>query len=169
LLLVASPGAAAASEGESAFSASLGVGTFTLPNPDEDAEEETIGPTAGGVALISYERGFSEALSWRVEVSGGLYGGGGGGWSGAAVGGLVYRFDVLKYVPYALLELGGTLVGGGEVAEPVLDPAVQIGGGLDVLLGRSRSWGVEGRVAGFAGDTLTVSLGARYTIRWGYF
>jgi hypothetical protein len=166
LLLLVAPRAAAASEGESALSGWLGGGTFVLPGEEED---ETIAPTAGGVGLVSYERGFSEALSWRVELSGGLYGGGGLSWSGAAAGGLVYRFDVLKYVPYALIELGVSYVGGGPVPEPVLDPVVQLGGGLDFLLGRSRSWGLEARVASFAGDTTTVSLGARYTLRWGYF
>jgi hypothetical protein len=166
LFLAALPGAAAAGEGESALSGSLGAGTFVLPGEEED---ETIGPTAGGVGLVSYERGFSEALSWRVELSGGLYGGGGLSWSGAAAGGLVYRFDVLKYVPYALLEVGGSVVGGGELEDSVIDPVVLIGGGLDFLLGRSRSWGLEARLASFAGDTTLISLGARYTIRWGYF
>ena len=166
VLLVRAPGAVVASEGESALSASLGGGTFVLPGEEED---ESIGPSGGGVALVSYERGISEALSWRVELSGGLYTGGGLSWSGAAAGGLVYRFDVLKYVPYALVEVGGSLVGGGPVPEPVLDPVVQIGGGIDFLLGRSRSWGLEARVASFAGDTTIVSVGARYTIRWGYF
>lgn len=159
-------GNAAASDGESALSGLLGVGTFTLPGEEED---ESISPTAGGVGLVSYERGFSEALSWRIELSGGLYAGGGLSWSGAVAGGLVYRFDVLKYVPYAVIEVGGSMVGGGPVPEPVIDPVVQIGGGVDFLLGRSRSWGLEARVASFAGDTTTVSVGARYTIRWGYF
>lgn len=166
LCLLAAPGVAAASDGESALSGSLAGGTFVLPGEEED---ESIAPTAGGVGGVSYERGFSEALSWRVELSGGLYGGGGLSWSGQVAGGLVYRFDVLKYVPYALIELGGSIVGGGPVPEPVLDPVVLIGGGLDFLLGRSRSWGLEARVASFAGDTTTISLGARYTIRWGYF
>lgn len=166
LCLVAAPGVAAASDGESALSGSLGVGTFALPGEEED---ESIAPTAGGVGLISYERGFSEALSWRLELSGGLYGGGGLSWSGAVAGGLVYRFDVLKYVPYALVELGVAAVGGGPVPEPVLDPVVQIGGGLDFLLDRSSSWGLEARVASFAGDATLMSIGARYTIRWGYF
>jgi hypothetical protein len=166
LCLLAAPGVAAASDGESALSVSLGVGTFVLPGEEDD---ETIGPTGGGVGLVSYERGFSEALSWRLELSGGLYSGGGLSWSGLAAGGLVYRFDVLKYVPYALVEVGGSAVGGGPVTEPVLDPVVLIGGGLDFLLGRDRSWGIEARVASFAGDTTTISLGARYTFRWGYF
>jgi hypothetical protein len=160
------PGIAVAADGESALSAAIGVGTFILPGERDD---ESIAPGAGGVLHAIYERSFSEALSWRLELGGGLYGGGGLSYSAAAAGGLVYRFDVLRYVPYALVEVGASLVGGGPVPAPVLDPVVQIGGGLDVLLGRERSWGIEARVASFAGDTTTVSISARTTWRWGFF
>ena len=166
LVLMLAPGVARAGKGESAFSAGVGGGTFTLPGEEED---ETIHPTAGGVVSAEYERGLSEALSLRVEGWGGLYGGGGLSWSGAAAAGIVYRFDVLKYVPYAALELGGSYVGGGPVPEAVLDPIVAIAGGVDFLRSRERSWGIEGRVASFFGDTTLVSLGARYTFRWGFF
>jgi hypothetical protein len=160
------PAVAHADAGVTAASAALGGGTFTRPGPKDDT---SVGPTAGGLLLFSYEHDFSESFSWRLEASGGLYGGGGLSWSGAASGGLVYRFDVLKYVPYALVELGGVAVGGGELTESAIDPVLEIGGGVDWLTARDRSWGVEARVAGFAGDTMTYSLSLRRTFRWGFF
>ncbi len=166
LALVALTRVASAGDGESAASAQLGGGTYVLPGEEED---ESITPTAGGQLLLSYERGFSEAWSWRVEASGAVYGGGGTSFGAAAAAGIVYRFDVLKYVPYALIELGGSYLRGGPIPEPVLDPVVQLGGGLDWLRGRDRSYGIEARVASFAGDTTTVALGVRITHRWGYF
>jgi hypothetical protein len=165
-LVCGSAGVASAGDGDSAFSLGAGAGTFTLPGAEED---ETIAPIAGGLVIVTYERGFSEALSWRLEASGALYGGGGLSWSGAAAAGLVYRFDVLKYVPYGLVELGASYLGGGPVPSPVLDPLVEVGGGVDILQSRTRSWGVEARLAGFAGDTTLISLSARYTWRWGFF
>jgi len=170
LLLLALPRVAAAADGESALSVGVGGGTFVLPGAEED--DDPITPTAGGVLLLSYERGFGEAWSWRVDLAGGLYGGGGLSWSGVAAAGIVYRFDVLKYVPYGLLEVGGAVVGGGPVPEadsPVLDPVLQIGGGLDVLRSRDRSWGIEARVATFGADLTTIAVTARYTWRWGWF
>jgi hypothetical protein len=169
LAALALPRAAAAAEGESALSVSAGAGTFVMPGEEED---ETIAPTAGGVLGVAYERGFAEAWSWRLELSGALYGGGGLSYSANVAGGIVYRFDVLKYVPYGLLELGGVIVGGGPVPEddsPVLAPVLQVGGGLDILKSRDRSWGIEARVATFLDDVTTVAISGRYTWRWGWF
>jgi len=161
------PRAASAGDGESAASAQLAAGTYVLPDPED--EDETITPIAGGVLVGSYERGFSEALSWRIELAAAVYGGGGVSWGAAAAGGLVYRFDVLKYVPYALLEVGGSYLDGGPIPERAIDPVVLLGGGVDVLQSRDLSYGVEARLASFAGDTTTVSIGVRVTHRWGYF
>jgi hypothetical protein len=165
-VVVALPRLAAAGDGESAASVGVGVGTFVMPG---EMEDETIAPVLGGVVVGAYERGFSEALSWRIEASSGVYGGGGVSWTAAAAAGVVYRFDVLKYVPYALVEVGGVIVGGGPVPETTLDPVLAIGGGLDLLRSRSRSWGIEARVASFARDVTTASLAVRTTRRWGYF
>ncbi len=169
ILAAFAPGVAAAGDGESAAAAGIGLGTWVAPNPDEDAEETTISPTVGAVAQLGYEKGFAEALSWRVEAWGGVYTGGGTSYAGLVAGGLVYRFDVLKYVPYALIELGGQVVSGGPLLETALEPVLQLGGGLDVLRDRQSSWGVEVRIGGFAGDTVTTSLALRMTRRWGYF
>jgi hypothetical protein len=162
------PNVAAASDGESALSIAIGAGTWAL---DLDDDDDALGPTAGGVALVAYERGFSEALSWRVDLSGGIYGRDGTSWTGVAAAGVVYRLDIIEYVPYALLEVGGAAIGGGPLPgddSPELDPVFLIGAGLDVLRGRSSSWGIEARAAWVAGTTL-VSLGGRYTWRWGFF
>jgi len=166
LALVLVPGAAFADAGESALSAAIGGGTFTRPGMKADT---TIGPTAGAVAQISYERGFSESWSWRVDAQGGGYLGGGFSWSAEGAAGIVYRFDVLKYVPYGMVELGASEVGGGPIPTPAFAPVVMVGGGVDWLTGRDRSWGLEARVASFAGDTTAVSVAIRTTWRWGFF
>jgi hypothetical protein len=164
LLLV--PGVAFADAGESALSAAIGGGTFTRPGKKAN---QTIGPDAGGVVGISYERGFSESFSWRVDVQGGAYLGGGMSWSAAGAAGLVYRFDVLKYVPYGMVEVGATEVGGGPIPSAAFAPVVAVGGGADWLTSRDRSWGLEARVASFAGDTTMVTVAVRATWRWGFF
>lgn len=167
IALAAAPRLAWASDGESAFSVSLGIGTYSVPA--EDPDDDALAPLAGGVLGVAYERGISEALSWRIELWGALYGGDGLSGGGVAAGGLVYRFDVLKYVPYGLLEVGVVALDGGPLPDRQLDPVMQVGGGLDVLQSRERSWGIEARLASFAGDVTTVSLSGRYTWRWGYF
>jgi len=165
LLIAVSPGRAVAGEGESALSASLGYGIWWLPGP----KDTSIGPDGGAVLGLTYERGISEALSWRVGIAGGAFLGGGISGAGWASGGLVYRFDVLKYVPYVLLAAGGVVIGGDPAPSVQLDPVVELGGGLDLLLGRSRSWGIEARVGTLAGDTTIVTVGVRGTSRWGFF
>lgn len=155
---------AAASEGQSALSASLGVGDWFLPVGDDQ-----VGPTVGGVLGISYERDLSERLAWRIEAAGGVYVGGGlsvGGQGGAS---LVYRLDVLKYVPYAAVGVGGVLLAGGDAPELTLAPAGLACLGLDVLQSRVRSWGVEARLATLPGEATTVTVAVRLTTRWGFF
>ena len=169
--LLLAPAVARAGEGESAASLSLGGATWWAPadDPMTPDVQESIGPTGGAALAVEYERGISEALSWRVAAGGGGFGG--DGWSGAGwvTGGLVYRFDVLKYVPYAVGGVGGLIVGGEPLDEVVLDPALEIGLGIDWLLGRDRSWGLEARAVTFPDDMLIVTLGVRRTHRWGFF
>lgn len=157
-------GAAQAGEDESALSVSLGWATYATPGDDG----MTTHPSFGGALGVTYERGISEALSWRVAVAGGGFTGNGGAGAGWVSGGVVYRFDVLKYVPYALVAVGGVGLDGGDLPAG-FSPMLELGGGLDVLTSRDRSWGIEARLGSFAGDTTIFSITARRTWRWGYF
>jgi hypothetical protein len=171
IALMVATGTAHAGDGESALSLSLGAATWWVPTEDPLTPDmnDTLGPTAGGALAVEYERGFSEAFSWRVAAGAGVFGVGGVSGGGWATGGLVYRFDVLKYVPYGVGGVGAVVVGGGPLDEVVVQPAVEVGLGLDVLRGRTRSWGLEARVVTFPDEVLVGTLGLRLTSRWGFF
>jgi len=153
-----------AGEGESALSPSLGYATYATL----DKDGKPASPDAGAMIGATYERGISEALSWRVSAVGGGFVGGGTTWAAWGAAGIVYRFDVLKYVPYVEVSGGAVLLGGGPLASGV-DPLLELGGGLDWLQDRDRSFGVEIRLGSFAGDTTIFTAGVRTTWRWGYF
>jgi len=128
----------------------------------------------GGSLGFTYEHSLSTDFSLRGELAGAMfYGGNSEAQSALSGAGLVdigatFRFDVLKYVPYAFGGVGALLTGGGPIDR---DPQIvfAVGGGLDILLSRKRSWGVEARVASFLGDVTVFTLGVRGTHRWGYF
>jgi len=82
--------------------------------------------------------------------------------------GVVFRFDVLKFVPYAFGGLGGIMAGGGPIDRGT-DFVLVVGGGVDWLQSRERSLGLEARVASFGGDVTVVTFGVRGTVRWGFF
>lgn len=164
-VLIALTGTAYAGDGETAVSASAGWGTYATPNPEEDA---TLSPSVGGGLAATYERGFGDYASWRVHGAGALYGGGGLAATGVVTAGLSYRVDVLRYVPYAAVGVGGMVRTGGPF-ETGLEPVLEIGGGVDWLRGRDRSWGAEVSITGFASDTTTVAIRVRSTWRWGFF
>ena len=149
----------AASEGEHALSFSLGYATYAIPDYNPH----------GGVFGVDYERGFSDAFSFRL--SGGLGGYRGDGlstYSGHLVAGLTYLFDVVKYVPYANLGIGGIVIAGGEdgTRSSVL---VELGVGVDVLRSRSFSYGIGLRFETFLQETSFFTAGLRATWRWGFF
>ena len=133
----------------------------------------TLTPDVGGMLAVSYERSVSSDFGLRGELAGGVFYGGGQAMQGktsfAALGdaGIVYRFDVLKYVPYAFAGLGGVVAGGGPIDRSA-DFALVVGGGLDWLVSRERSYGLEARVASFVGDITIVTIGVRGTVRWGF-
>lgn len=172
LLLVATP---AAAEGERALSVNLGWATFSVPGkPVGNMAPPTLSPDVGGALGVSYEQAIGTDIALRGELAGGLFYGGNGkkqsadSFAGLGDVGVTFRFDVLKYVPYAFGGVGGVVSGGGPIDKGA-DFVLCVGGGLDVLESRSRSWGVEGRLASFGGNITLFTLGLRGTVRWGYF
>lgn len=175
LLVLSLWAAPAAAEGERALSIGLGWATFSVPGePVNNMAPPTITPDVGGAVSVTYEHSISTDFSLRVDGAFGAFYGGGtekqskGSYAGLADAGAVFRFDVLKYVPYLFGGLGAVATTGGPIDGGV-DFVVAIGGGLDVLLSRSRSYGFEARLASFGGDTTVFTLGVRGTCRWGYF
>jgi len=163
--VLAIPGRATAGEGERAVSVAAGYATYATP---DDEMMTTLTPTAGAAASVGYERALGDEVSWRADLV--LAGYLGGGAAGSALGtvGLVYRIDVLKYVPYVDVGVGALTRAGGPFAVGV-EPALRIGGGVDILQSRARSWGVVAAMTSFASRTTTFTAGLRSTWRWGYF
>jgi hypothetical protein len=156
--LVSAAGPAAASDDESALSVSLAYGTYAIPDYNPH----------GMVLGAEYERGFSDALAWRVSGGAGGYTlDGQRSYSGHLTVGLTYLFDVLKYVPYANLGVGGIVLGGGMNTQ--VKGLIEIGAGLDVLHSRSFSYGVQLRFESFANQTAFFTAGLRATWHWGFF
>jgi hypothetical protein len=166
----------ALAEGERALSLGLGWATFSTPGvPSMDnMEPAAITPTVGGALSVTYEHAIGSDFSLRGEGAGGLfYGGNSEDQSAMSYGflvdaGAVFRFDVLKYVPYAFGGVGAVMTTGGPIASGT-NFVLAVGGGLDVLVDREKSWGIEGRLASFGGDVTIFTFGVRGTRRWGYF
>ena len=165
----------ARAEGERALSFGLGWATFSIPGEAvNNMPPPTLSPDAGGAISLSYEHAIGSDVALRGELAGGaFYGGGSAMQSKASYAalvdvGAVYRFDVLKYVPYAFVGVGVVAVDGGPIAGQS-DLVLAVGGGVDWLLSRSRSLGIEGRLASFGGDVTLFTFGVRGTVRWGYF
>jgi hypothetical protein len=160
-----------------ALSLSFGFATFSEPGkPARNQQPTTITPDFGLTPSIIYEHSFSTDFSLRGELGGAFFYGGQNidpkntssvSWMGMADVGITFRFDVLKYVPYAFGGLGGMVSAGGAFDDGLV-PVLVVGGGLDVLQSRSRSWGIEARVIGFASDTTVFTIGLRGSLRWGY-
>jgi hypothetical protein len=166
---------AARADNDRALSIDLGWATFSAPGPTSGNQQPTsVSPTLGGALGIEYEHSVSTDFSLRGELLGGAYAGGAtkkqstGSYLGLADVGFTFRFDVLKYVPYAFAGVGGMVVDGGPIGNGG-ELALVIGGGLDVLTSREHSWGIEGRLAAFGGDVTVFTLGLRGTMRWGFF
>lgn len=165
----------ARAEGERALSVGLGWATFSTPGEATGNMEPTaVTPDVGGALAVTYERALSTDFSLRAELAGGLFYGGqtekqsAVSYAALADAGAVFRFDVLKYVPYAFAGVGAIATTGGPIDRGG-QLVLALGGGLDVLVSRARSWGVEGRLASFGGDVTIFTFGVRGTTRWGYF
>ncbi|GAB4518426.1 MAG: hypothetical protein Tsb0020_37000 [Haliangiales bacterium] len=165
LALLGIGGAAHASDGQHALSVSVGYGSLLVTDEGADTGTDT---AHGGVLGVAYSRGFSDALSWRVSGGVGGYYGASALLSGQVSAGLVYRFDVLKYVPYLTAGVGAIVVSDSDVNLDI-DPLVELGVGLDVLQSRHRSYGVFARVESLLQNTSFFTAGVRVTWRWGFF
>jgi hypothetical protein len=164
----------ARAEDERALSVSLGWATFSEPGQQMGTgTPPAVSPDIGGSLSIIYERAFGTDVAFRAEVVGAGFSGGNttkqGALSDAGVGdvGITFRFDILRYVPYGFGGVGGMMTSGGPLGTTG-ELALVVGGGLDVLVNRSWSWGIEGRLAAFGGTITVFTLGLRGTIRWGY-
>jgi hypothetical protein len=173
LAIVAVIGGTAHADGERAVSVSLGWATFSaLGKPIGKQAPPTLSPDLGGMLAMSYEQAISGDLSLRAELAGGVFHGGGqpmqSQTSYASLGdaGAVFRFDVLKVVPYLFGGLGAVVAGGGPIDRGA-DFVLVVGGGADWLHDREHSLGLEARVASFGGDITVVTVGVRGTLRWG--
>src|SRR5690606_14352612 len=106
-------------ENERALSVGLGWATFSIPGEAAgNREPGSVTPDVGGALAVTYEHAIGSDLALRGELVGGLFYGGGDddqsdlAYVGLADVGVVYRFDVLKYVPYAFGGLGAVVSGG---------------------------------------------------------
>ena len=162
-------------EGERALSGDIGLATFSttgmkVGNQTPPSLSPDIGFTLGG----SYEQMLGSDFALRAELAGGLFHGGNekdeSDTSWAVVGdvGVAFRFDVARWVPYAFAGVGGVISGGGPIDRGA-DVMLAVGGGVDFLATRARSYGGELRLASFGGDITVLTLSFRASIRWGYF
>jgi uncharacterized protein (DUF697 family) len=175
LAMVAASAAPARAEGEHALSVGVGWATFSAPGVKVGSQvPPAVGPDVGGSLAASFEQAMSDEISLRGELVGAIFHGGNSdkqaatAYAGLVDVGAVFRFDVLKYVPYAIAGVGGVVSGGGPIARGT-ELVLVLGGGVDVLVSRERSWGVEARLAAFGGDVTVFTLGVRGTARWGFF
>ena len=172
VLALAAP---ARADGDRALSVGLGWATFSTPGKKANNQEPpAVSPDWGLSAALIYEHGISTDLSLRGELVGNTFSGGttdkkqdAQSYAVVADAGVVFRFDVLRYVPYAFGGAGAVASTGGPLGASGL--VVAIGGGLDVLVNRNRSVGVELRLASFGTDLTVVTANLRVSSRWGFF
>jgi hypothetical protein len=174
IALVLAP-AAAFADGEQAFSVETGYATFTTPGKKVGTmEPPALSPDYGWSLALVYERELSSDLMVRGEGVGAMFSGGNlakqtsSSYAGLVDVGVLFRFDVLRDVPYAFGGVGAVVSGGGPIDRGE-DFVVVVGGGLDWLQSRKRSYGFEGRLASFGGNITVFTFGVRGTCRWGFF
>jgi hypothetical protein len=175
-MVVAASAGSAHADGDRALSVGLAFATFSAPapRPRPSGTPPTLSPDGGGALTLTYEHAVSTDLSLRGELDGGVFYGGNErkespmSYAGLIDVDIVYRFDVLAYVPYAFAGVGGVYATGGPI-DTSPQAVVVIGGGLDWLQSRDRSYGVEVKLASFAGDITVFTIGLRGSVRWGYF
>jgi hypothetical protein len=172
LLLLATP---AWAEGERALSAGFSYATFSVPGKASGNQTPpSLSPDFGLSLSGTYEHAIGSDFSLRGDLAGAGFTGGNQkkqgslSFAGLVDVGFTYRFDILKYVPYAFGGVGGVFSGGGPI-DTGADFVLVVGGGCDWLVSRDRSYGIEGKLASFGGDITVFTVGLRGTVRWGYF
>lgn len=175
LLVLACHALPAAAENEQALSLGLGYASFSAPGEATmNMAPPSVSPDWGTGLFASYERMIGSDLGLRVDAGGSVFRGGNTDKQTATSytvlgdAGLVFRFDVLHVVPYAFAGLGAVWSTGGPIDRGA-DYVVMIGGGVDWLRSRERSYGLELRLGSFAGDVTVATIGVRGTKRWGFF
>jgi hypothetical protein len=169
----------AQAEGERALSVGAGFASFSTPGKKTGTmEPPDITPDWGTALSLVYEHTLGTDFSLRGELAGALFEGGNDpkkqsatSYAGIATVGFTYRFDVFTYVPYAFGGVGGVISGGGPIDQHGTGDefVVELGGGVDWLRSRDRSYGVEVRFASFAGDISITTISLRASTRWGFF
>lgn len=165
----------ARADGESAASVEAGWATFsTVGKKVGTMEPPALSPDWGGNLAIVFEHELSSDLYFRAEGAGAYFKGGNqakqtdSSYAGLADVGVVFRFDVLRDVPYAFGSIGGVMAGGGPI-DRGSDFVVVVGGGLDWLQTRKRSYGFDAKLASFGGNITVFTVDLRATTRWGLF
>jgi hypothetical protein len=157
-----------AAEGERAFSLGADGSGWTVDQdqPGDAADEVS---AVGGQAVVDYHRGIDDTFWWFATANAGYFvTDDGNAWAAGATGGLRYAFDVARYVPFAQAGLGG-LYTTGDGVDGKLHPVVELGLGIEFLESRTRSWSVIARFDTFPIEAYFLSLGLRYSWRWGFF
>jgi hypothetical protein len=148
--LLAGANPAAADARGQAVSISLGYGTFSIPDHSPD----------GTTLALDYELALGDVVFLRASGGVGVYFGEQRSYSGMGVVGLTYHVDVLRYVPYASVGVGGIAIGGGDI-ETTVHPLLELGGGLDVRHSTRFAYGVLARFETFVQETSFLTVGAR--------
>lgn len=167
-------------EGERALSLSAGYATFSTPGVKKGSmAPPDVTPDWGTSLALGYEYTVGSDFSLRADLAGAFFRGGNdptkkqspSSFAGLAAVGFTYRFDIFTWVPYAFGGIGGVAAGGGPIDQHGASDelVVQLGGGVDWLQSRDRSYGLEVRFASFAGDISVTTISLRGSTRWGFF
>jgi hypothetical protein len=148
---------ASASEGETAIAITPSAVAFGQNPPG----------TWGAGLSAELQRGLTPTLWLRGTLALGYHVGDIDLWTSLATVGVTYALDVITWVPSLTIGAGVGVAGTSD--DPRARPVIEVGVGLDRLLSRSWSAGVQTRLASFGTDSAVISAGLRLTYRWGFF
>jgi len=151
------PTLALAGAGEQSLSIEPGFGLL-----DQD------GTRYGGSLGATYAYRLGDRFALRASAAAGAYYDNDAAYSTQALASIAYTFDVLRYVPWASVGLGGIATFGPDVGE-CLDPIAEVAAGLDILHSRSFSYGLFVRYESLFQETSYAAGGLRLNWHWGFF